>query len=54
MNYAGEIQNVINTLQTLEIKSNYDTMDRLLGCMQLLAKIRDGLQEVDNGNADAE
>lgn len=57
MDYATDIQNVITTLEGLQITSSYENMDRLLGCMQLLAKIRDGLRkqpEVNNENADAE
>ena len=57
MDYATNIQNVITTLEGLEIKSSYDNMDRLLGCMQLLARIRDELRkkpEVNDGNADSE
>lgn len=57
MDCANGIQNVIATLQQLEIKSNYDNMDKMLGCLQLLAKIRDELTktpEVKDGNADAE
>ena len=57
MDYSIQIQNVITTLEGLEIKATYNNMDRLLGCMQLLAKIRDGLRktpEVNDGNADSE
>lgn len=57
MNYATDIQNVITTLEGLQITSSYGNMDRLLGCMQLLARIRDELRkkpEVNDGNADAE
>ena len=42
---ANDIQRVINTLQDLDIKSTYDNMNRLLGCQELLAKIRDKLSE---------
>ena len=51
---ANRIQMVINTIEQLDIKSTYDNMNRLLGCMQTLADIRDRLQEVKDGNADAE
>ena len=57
MDYAKDIQIVISTLEGLEIKSTYENMDRLLGCLQLLAKIRDELQktpEVKDGNDHAE
>lgn len=57
MDYATDIQNIITTLEGLEIKSTINNMDRLLGCMQLLAKIRDEMRktpEVKDGNADAE
>lgn len=54
---ANKIQAVINTLSDLDIKSTYENMDRLLGCMRVLAVIRDEvkkLPEVKDGNADAE
>ena len=57
MDHATSIQNVISTLQGLEIKSTYGNMDRLLGCIQLLSKIRDELRkqpEVKDENADTE
>ena len=55
MEQANMIQAVINTLEGLDIKSTYENMDKLLGCMQMLAKIRDELKakEVKDGNADA-
>ena len=54
MDYSIQIQNVITTLEGLEIKATYNNMDRLLGCMQVLAKIRDELREVKTENADSE
>ena len=53
---ANEIQAVINTLTELDIKSTYHNMDKLLGCMQLLAQVRDKIKgvKVDAGKADAE
>lgn len=51
---ASKIQAIINTLEELEIKATHSNMDKLLGCMQVLAEIRDELMEVDNGNADTE
>ena len=52
---ADKIQAVINTLEELDIKSTYDNMNKILGCMQMLAGIRDDLgKEAPNGNADAE
>ena len=50
------IQSVINTLEGLDIRSTYENMDRLLGCLQVLAKIRDDLKEKEakaDGNPDA-
>ena len=35
------IQNIIATLQELDIKSTYDNMNKLMGCLQRLADIRD-------------
>lgn len=57
MDYPTQIQNVITTLEGLQITSTYGNMDRLLGCMQLLARIRDELRkkpEVKDGKADSE
>lgn len=45
MDTASMIQAVISTLEGLDIKSTYENMDRLLGCMQTLKKIRDELKE---------
>ena len=52
---ANRIQMVINTLQDLDIKSTFDNMNKLLGCQQTLADVRDELQRREvkvNGNAD--
>lgn len=57
MDTVGMIQAIINTLQALDIKATYENMDKLLGCMQLLAKVRDALKaekEADDGNDHAE
>lgn len=57
MNNADTIQAVINTLEGLDIKSTYDNLDKLLGCMQTLSKVRDALKsnaEVNDGNDHAE
>lgn len=42
---AETVQKVINTLQDLDIKSTYDNMNRLLGCQETLANVRDRLME---------
>lgn len=57
MDTVGAIQSIINTLEGLDIKSTYDNMDKLLGCLQLLVRIRDELKktvEVNDGNDHAE
>ena len=54
MDVVNEIQRVINTLGTLNIPSTYENMDRLLGCMQVLARVRDTLKEDKDGNTDTE
>lgn len=62
MDVANELQRVIDTLSSLNIVSTYNNMNKLLGCLQVLANIRDvvkerkadTLQEVKDGNADAE
>jgi hypothetical protein len=42
-----KINAVINTLQTLEIKSEYNTMNKLVGCLQVLSQVS---KELDNVN----
>ena len=56
MTTADMVQAVINTLQGLDIKATYENMDKLLGCLQMLAKVRDrlNLPEVKDGAADTE
>lgn len=39
-----QIQAVINTLQELEIKATYGNLDRLLGCIQVLNKVKEQMQ----------
>lgn len=41
--HAEKIQIVIDTLQDLDIKSTFDNMNRLMGALTMLAKIRDEL-----------
>lgn len=54
MDLAQEIQKVINTLESLRITSDYDTMYKLVGSMQVLAKVRDSLKEEPHGDDHAE
>ena len=42
---ANKIQAVINTLQTMEIKAKSETMGLLMGCLQVLAEVRDDLNK---------
>lgn len=42
------LNSVIKALQTLEIQSTYDNMNTLLGCVQILIKVRD---EITKQNA---
>ena len=55
---AVKIQNVMTTIESLDIKATYENMNKLLGCLQVLASVRDELSntmEVKiDGNADAE
>ena len=44
---ANTVQQVINTLQDLDIKATYDNMNILMGCLQTLASIRDKLNKPD-------
>ena len=56
---ADKIQAVINTLDSVTV-NGFDNMDRMVGCMKVLADVRDAInqipeqKEVHNGNADAE
>lgn len=43
---AQDIQNVISTLESLNIPSTYDNMNKMLGCMQCLAHVRDEVQKI--------
>ena len=45
-NLDNDIRNVISTLEGLEIKSTYENMNRLLGCMQVLERVRDELKVI--------
>ena len=40
-----QLQAVINTLQELDIKTTYSNLDKLLGCIQVLDRIKNDLQE---------
>ena len=54
---ATKIQAVINTLESLDIKSTFDNTNKLLGCFQVLAEVRDELNSVkeeQDGNDHAE
>ena len=46
---ANTIQIVINTLQDLDIKSTFDNMNRIMGALQTLAKLRDELNKPEEG-----
>lgn len=56
---ADRIQAVINTLNSVTV-SGFDNMDRMVGCMKVLAEARDAIREITekteaaNENADAE
>jgi hypothetical protein len=52
---ANKIQAVINTLDSVTV-NGFDNMDRMVGCMKVLADVREQLKaaEVQDGNADAE
>lgn len=44
MDFTQEIDNIIHTLEQLNIPATYDNMSKLLGCMQHLARMRDMLK----------
>lgn len=56
---ANKIQAVINTLNSVTV-NGFDNMDRMVGCMKVLADIRDAINKVNeqkgenDGNADTE
>ena len=43
------LQEVVNTLQTLEIKSTYDNMDKMLGCIQAIIQVGNALGQTSQG-----
>lgn len=47
--HAKTIQTVINTLQDLDIKSTFHNMNRLMGAIDTLAKLRDEMNQQDQG-----
>lgn len=54
---AMKIQMVMNTIETLDIKANYDTMNKIMGCLTALAGVRDELnkpkeEKTDNGGGE--
>ena len=51
-NYIHQINRIINTLQSLSITSNYDTMNKLLGCIQALDKMAFDMKQTDGEDAD--
>ena len=56
---VNKIQAVINTLNNVTV-NGFDNMDRMVGCMKVLAEVRDAVKqipeqkEVQDGNTDAE
>lgn len=51
MTNAEKLQIVINTLETLTIQANYDTVNRLTGIYNTLAEVRDDLAGPAAGEA---
>lgn len=57
---AEGIQAVINTIETLDIKATFDNTNKVLGCLQKLADVRETLRGIPagevktDGNADDE
>lgn len=47
-----QIQAVINTLQELDIKATYGNLDRLLGCIQVLNKVKEQMLKEQMQSAD--
>lgn len=47
MKLANKVQIVINTIQDIDIKASFDTMNHLMGAIQTLAQIRDELNAIE-------
>lgn len=43
---ANKVQAVMNTLESLDIKSTYENVNKLLGCFQVLSEVRNDLNTV--------
>ncbi len=56
---SNKIQAVINTLNNVTV-NGFDNMDRMIGCMKVLAEVRDVINQIPeqkedaDGNANAE
>jgi hypothetical protein len=56
---SNKIQAVINTLNSVTV-NGFDNMDKMVGCMKVLADVRDVINQIPeqkedaDGNADAE
>lgn len=48
---ADKIQMVMNTIEQMNITATYDNMNRLLGCLQALAGVRDNLRTLGKDDA---
>ena len=57
---AVKIQAVINTIESLDIKATFENANKVMGCLQQLADIRDTMKGIPlgevktDGNSDAE
>lgn len=64
---ANKVQIAINTIQNIQIRADFDTMNHLMGALQTLAQVREELEnmkppqlkigkvkkeDTENGNAD--
>ena len=50
-----KIQAVINTLETMQMTTTFDNVNKMLGIFRTLAEVRDALgTEVEDGDAEAE
>lgn len=51
MNNAERLQQVLDTLQQIELRASYDNMNHMLGCLQVLSEIRDSVRAIEEKQA---
>ena len=55
MKLANKVQIAINTIQTIKIEAEFDTMNHMMGALQTLAQVRDELKAMaENENEEGQ